>query len=217
VTGRSFARIECGVPSHSEPGGRVETPDCSRPSTAWGNCWPKAARRWPRRTALVTDDRTLTFEELDQLASQVAHGLSARGVRLGDRVALLSQNRWEWIVAYHGPSACGAVVNPLNVMLTGAELDYIRAIREAKVLLASGERLRAVGAALGSIPGLEEVISFDDRTRRLPRPSRRSLPLADSEPFEPVPVDPGSTACIATPPGRPAVPRGPCSRIARWC
>lgn len=178
------------------------------PLDGLGQLLPQAAWRWPRRTALVTDERTLTFEELDQLASRVAHALSARGVRPGDRVALLSQNRWEWIVAYHGALRCGAVVNPLNVMLTGAELDYILGDSGAKVLLASGERLQAVGAALGSVPGLEQIISFNDADEPAATSFASLLASADAEPFEPVPVDPGSAACIAYTSGTTGHPKG---------
>ncbi|MCW2819803.1 MAG: hypothetical protein JWR42_2590, partial [Marmoricola sp.] len=106
-----------------------------------GQLLPRLAARWPARTALVTDERTLTSRELDALASRVAHVLTQHGVASGDRVALMSQNRWEWVAAYHGALRCGAVVNPLNVMLTGEELGYILTDSGAKVLMASRERL----------------------------------------------------------------------------
>ena len=52
-------------------------------------------------------------------------GLVARGIAPGDRVSLYAQNRWEWIVAYHGILKAGAVVNPINVMLTAKEVRYV--------------------------------------------------------------------------------------------
>jgi non-ribosomal peptide synthetase component F len=39
-----------------------------------------AARRWPDKTVLVFGDRSLTFAQLDQRSSQVAHALEQRGV-----------------------------------------------------------------------------------------------------------------------------------------
>ncbi|GAA0284855.1 long-chain fatty acid--CoA ligase [Actinomadura nitritigenes] len=172
-----------------------------------GQLLPSAARRWPRRTALVTDERSLTFEELDRLASRVAHALSARGVGFGDRVSLVSQNRWEWVVAYHGALRCGAVVNPLNVMLTGEELAYILSDSGAKVLLASGERLEAVGGVLEGVQSLERVVAFDGATRQV-ESFESLLASAEATPFEPVSVDPRSLACIAYTSGTTGHPKG---------
>jgi len=47
------------------------------------------------------------------------------GVRPGDRVSLYSPNRWEWVVAYHAALRAGAVVNPINVMLTAEEVAFV--------------------------------------------------------------------------------------------
>ncbi|MBA2946741.1 AMP-binding protein [Streptomyces sp. PSKA28] len=172
-----------------------------------GQLLPRAARRWPRRTALITDHRTLTFEQLDQLSSRVAHALTARGLRPGDRVSLISQNRWEWIVAYHGALRCGAVVNPLNVMLTGEELAYILTDSGTKVLLASDERLKAAGDALAGVSTLERVVAFDDVGGDV-ESFETLVETADTEPFEPVSVNPGSLACIAYTSGTTGRPKG---------
>ena len=55
-----------------------------------------AARSFGETTALVVDQRRLTFLDVDRLASQLANGLRANGVRSGDRVTLYSGNCWEW-------------------------------------------------------------------------------------------------------------------------
>lgn len=177
------------------------------PLDGLGQLLPRLAARWPDRTALVTDDRTLTYDELDRLASRVASGLTARGVEPGDRVALLSQNRWEWVVAYHGALRCGAVVNPLNVMLTGEELAYILTDSGAKVLLASRDRLEVAAPSLRQVPTLERLICFDD-----PREEADGfaglVAEGDDATFEPVPVDPDSLACIAYTSGTTGHPKG---------
>lgn len=83
-----------------------------------GDILGRAAAQFGDKPALVTNDRTLTFTELDELSDRVAAGLTARGVRPGQPVSLYAQNRWEWVVSYHGALKAGAVVNPVNVMLT---------------------------------------------------------------------------------------------------
>lgn len=172
-----------------------------------GQLLPRLAARWPDRTALVTDARTTTYAELDRLAARVAHGLLARGVRPGDRVALLSQNRWEWIAAYHGALRCGAVVNPLNVMLTGEELAYILSDSGAKVLMASRDRLDAAAAALRAVGTLERSICFDEPPEGADA-FDELLEQAGDRPFEPVAVEPDTLACIAYTSGTTGHPKG---------
>ncbi|OLL20921.1 MULTISPECIES: class I adenylate-forming enzyme family protein [unclassified Rhodococcus (in: high G+C Gram-positive bacteria)] len=86
---------------------------------------PHAAARFADKTALITVDRTLTFAELESASNRVAGALHARGIEPGQTVSLYSQNRWEWLVAYHGALKIGAVVNPINVMLTTDEVAYV--------------------------------------------------------------------------------------------
>lgn len=86
-----------------------------------------AVARYPDKVALVTAARTMTFRELDAESDRVAAALAARGVRPGQVVSLYAQNRWEWVVAYHGALKAGAVANPVNVMLTTQELAFVRA------------------------------------------------------------------------------------------
>jgi len=127
-----------------------------------GEILTDSAMRFGDKTALVTSTRSLSYLELDNLSDRLAASLRSQGVRVGDRVSIYSQNRWEWVVAYHAALKAGAVVNPVNVMLTPEELCYVMADCEASVLLASGDRLDAVAGTLDNVPSLRAVVGFDD-------------------------------------------------------
>src|SRR6266581_850368 len=102
---------------------QASVPEERGPITAdLGTIVSRAARRFGAKTALIAPARTLTYAELDDLCDRVAGGLYDIGVRPGDRVSLYSPNRWEWVVAYHAALRAGAVVNPINVMLTAEEV-----------------------------------------------------------------------------------------------
>ena len=122
---------------------------------------PRAAQRFGSKPALVTPARTLTYAELHDLCDRVAGGLQELGVRPGDRVSLYSLNRWEWVVAYHAALRAGAVVNPINVMLTPQEVAFVLNDCGAAAIFTAGEKAEVIAGLTRSVPTLRRVISFD--------------------------------------------------------
>jgi long-chain acyl-CoA synthetase len=119
------------------------------------------ARTFGDKAALIVAGRSFSFTEIDRLACQLANGLKAKGVEPGDRVTLYAQNCWEWVVSYHGIAKTGAVVNPINVMLTPEEVGYVATDCQAKAIVAGAEN----GAGLMDIKGdtpLDHVVLFGD-------------------------------------------------------
>jgi non-ribosomal peptide synthetase component F len=121
----------------------------------------RAARRFGAKTALIAPGRTLTYHELDDLCDRVAGGLHDIGVRPGDRVSLYSPNRWEWVVAYHAALRAGAVINPINVMLTAEEVAFVLNDCGAAAIFTSGDKAEVIAALTREVPALRSVISFD--------------------------------------------------------
>jgi acyl-CoA synthetase (AMP-forming)/AMP-acid ligase II len=71
----------------------------------------RAARYFPDKPAILFEDRCLSYRDLDAAASRTAHGLAARGVGPGDRVALCLPNIPAFAVATRrsrssAPSRC---------------------------------------------------------------------------------------------------------------
>ena len=83
-----------------------------------GHIPAQAAKQFGDKTALVLPDRSLSFNDLEKLSNGFANALTALGIQPGDRVTLYSGNCWEWVVSYYGALKTGAVINPINVMLT---------------------------------------------------------------------------------------------------
>lgn len=126
-----------------------------------GEISARAARAYGDKAALIVGDRRFSFTDIDAMACQLANGLKAKGVEPGDRVTLYAQNAWEWVVSYYGIAKTGAVVNPINVMLTPEEVGYVANDCGAKVIIAGADK----GAALLDIKAdtpLEHVVLFGD-------------------------------------------------------
>ncbi|UUU28349.1 class I adenylate-forming enzyme family protein [Streptomyces sp. DSM 40750] len=80
---------------------------------------------FPDRTALVDAHRSVTWAEFHDRVARLAHGLSERGIRGGDRVAVLSLDRVEVLETYFALARLGALFVPLNHSLTPTEVTEI--------------------------------------------------------------------------------------------
>src|SRR5262249_40371793 len=121
----------------------------------------RSAKRYGPKPALVAGGRTLTYQALHDLCDRVAGGLRGLGVRPGDRVLLYSPNRWEWVIAYHAALRAGAVVNPVNVMLTAEEVAFVLNDCGAAAIFTSGDKAEVIAGLTRSVPRLRRVSSFD--------------------------------------------------------
>ncbi len=107
----------------------------------------RAAQRYGDRDAVLADDRRWSFRQLDEAGAAFGRGLAARGVGPGDRVALMTSNRPEFVVAINGISRLGAAA----VLLSPAWKEV--EVRHALELTAPVHAV-ADGPAVGLLAGL---------------------------------------------------------------
>lgn len=107
-----------------------------------GQVLPCGAKKYGDKTAVVTGGRSFSFSDLNHLSGRLASGLSGLGITAGDRVTLSAQNGWEWIVSYYAIAWLGAVVNPINVMLTAEEVAYVVKDCGARAMLVPSARAK---------------------------------------------------------------------------
>lgn len=86
----------------------------------------------PEAPAAIFEDITLSYAELVQRALAVAGALTDEGVERGDRIALLSDNRPEWLDVFFGAAALGVAVAPFSTWSTIAELEFLLNDSEAE-------------------------------------------------------------------------------------
>ncbi|WP_433424771.1 fatty acyl-CoA synthetase [Microtetraspora malaysiensis] len=122
----------------------------------------RSARRHPSRLA-VSDGRTSrTFAELDEDASRLAGALIARGVRPGERVAVLSRNSVEYVQTIFGVARAGAVLVPINFMLGADEIGYVLAHSSAVALIAQDALLPVARDAAKAADRLRIRVAYGD-------------------------------------------------------
>jgi fatty-acyl-CoA synthase len=115
----------------------------------------RTARRTPDETAVVCGETTWTYAEFDALAGRAAAGLAARGVRAGDRIAVLARNSHSFALLRFAVARLGAVLVPINFMLLSEEVAYILGHSRASRLAVDSEfaSLGAAAAQLAGTPG----------------------------------------------------------------
>jgi acyl-CoA synthetase (AMP-forming)/AMP-acid ligase II len=102
---------------------------------------PRHAAERGRKTALISDGgETLSYAELDERVRRFAAFLAARGSGAGERVGILLPNLPEFVVAYFGAIAAGAVAVPVNYRLAASEVGYILSDCSAAVVVTTLEK-----------------------------------------------------------------------------
>ncbi|NMH96622.1 class I adenylate-forming enzyme family protein [Pseudonocardia acidicola] len=79
----------------------------------------------PDSIALTFDGQHMTFGELDDRSTRLAHGLLAAGFTKGDKVSVVMYNRLEWVELFFALAKLGGVIVPINYLLAGSEMQYI--------------------------------------------------------------------------------------------
>ncbi len=108
-----------------------------------------------------TEWKPITSADLYGRVRALAQVLQGWGVAKGDRVAILSENRWEWAVTDFATLALAAVDVPLYATLTPEQIGYMLRDSAAKVAIVSTRDQYQKLLAAGDLPALEHVVVMD--------------------------------------------------------
>ncbi len=104
---------------------------------------PKFERQrtsWREYSLIETNQREvyrkeITWQDFNCKANRFANLLLSRGIKRGDKVAILLMNCLEWLPIYFGALKAGAMAVPLNYRYTGDEIKYCLDLSDADVLV----------------------------------------------------------------------------------
>jgi crotonobetaine/carnitine-CoA ligase len=112
--------------------------------------------------ALRFEARSWTYADLDLASDLVAALVDERGVRKGDRVALLAHNSDLSIVLLLALAKTGAIFVPVNPALTTAELQYILGHCAPRLIVAAGTEAERVVSIAAGLEGAPPVLNTDE-------------------------------------------------------
>ena len=174
-----------------------------------GHIPAEAAKKFGDKTALVLPERSLSFNELEKLSNGFANALTTLGVQPGDRVTLYAGNCWEWVVSYYGALKTGAVINPINVMLTPTEVEFVANDCGASIVIASHEKALLLKNVKENSQ-VRELIAFGDAALPEGMLSFNELLAAGGDAFQIPDIDPDSLSTIGYTSGTTGHPKGAC-------
>jgi malonyl-CoA/methylmalonyl-CoA synthetase len=126
-----------------------------------GNLYALIASRFPadRRQAAfeLLDGGAVSYGELETGAGRLAALLKARGVGVGDRVAVQAPKSIEAVMLYLATLKIGAALLPLNTAYTKAEVDYFVADAEPSLFVTDAVALAAEAAGLAPLEAIHEA------------------------------------------------------------
>ncbi|MGN0446733.1 MAG: class I adenylate-forming enzyme family protein [Acutalibacteraceae bacterium] len=135
--------------------------------------------------------REITWKEFDDTANRVANLLFTRGIKKGDKVAILLMNSIEWLPIYFGILKTGAVVVPMNYRYDSSEIKYCLDKADCSILVFGPEFVGRVENILDQIPDVahlfyvgEDCPNFADNLNRILKycsSQRPHVPLTEDD------------------------------------
>lgn len=122
---------------------------------------------FPAKPALIFEDESFTYQQVNEWSNRAANGLANLGVTRGDRVALWLPNLPAFVFAYLGIQKLGAIAVTINNALKGEETQFILNDSSAKVLITTASLYTSLD--LAGLPHLQQsIVTEGDERGALP-------------------------------------------------
>lgn len=129
-----------------------------------GNILRRSAFNCPEKTALVLENKRISYSELNRRVNRLADGLLKMGLKKGDRVAVLVHNCPEFIETYFACAKSGGIFVPINNLLKKRELTQIFEYIEPRFLIFDEDFCELVGSIISEIESLKFPIQLTGKS-----------------------------------------------------
>ena len=133
------------------------------------------AEQLPDATALIFDEGSITYSELDQAANRLAHHLQHLGVGPEVKVGILMDRSPEMIVAVLAINKAGGAYVPFDTAWPSERVEWILSSLNVSCLITQRTHLRVVHDVQWALPNLNDVVCLDVPDREPPPESYESV------------------------------------------
>ncbi len=132
------------------------------------NVLEEKARRNKGETFLLFEEEKVTFDQFNEQVNRVANSLLDRGMKKGDKIAIMLPNCPDFLYLWFGIAKIGGVMVPINVSWKGELLEYILNHSDTETIVVEG----------GLFPQVQEVLRNTPNVRRIYIRGRKGDPKA---------------------------------------
>jgi long-chain acyl-CoA synthetase len=162
---------------------------------------------------------TLDYRGLQEHVHSLGAALLARGIRTGDRVGLISENRSEWVLTYLAVTCARAVIVPFDILLKKDELAAVARASGARAIFTSAEYFSKVSGVCTELGGTGSLVLFDDPGATAPSgwpvtsfgsllEAGRAARASGADLFKDVVISPDDLAALIFTSGTTGTPKG---------
>lgn len=112
----------------------------------------------PNEPALITNEVSFTYAQLDDRITRLANHLASLGIRRGEHVGIHAQNCHEWVESFYACAKIGAVAVNVNYRYVEAELRYLYDNADCVAVIAAPEYVRAIDDVRDALPNLRHLV-----------------------------------------------------------
>jgi acyl-CoA synthetase (AMP-forming)/AMP-acid ligase II len=167
-----------------------------------------AADAFGERTAVACGDRQVTYAELDERTSRLAHHLAGLGVGPGDHVGLYARNSIEALETLIAACKLRACAVNINYRYVENELHYMLADADLTALVYDRRLGPLVAASAHAAPGLRGLVEIDDGTDETPTATDYNTALNAASPDRDFPPRSNDDVYIIYTGGTTGYPKG---------
>jgi len=141
------------------------------------------AKRWKNKPLVYFEDKVYTYMQVEKMANKAARMLKEKGLKKGDKVAVIMENSAHYIISLVTIFKAGAVAIPVNNMLRESEFAYILNDSYTKFVFLSDKYAEHASYLKDNVASLEDVLSWEKINCNSINVTEASAPFSD-EPLE---------------------------------
>lgn len=119
------------------------------------------AKKWKNKPLVYFEDKVYTYAQVEKIANKAARMLKEKGLKKGDKVAIIMENSANYIISLITIFKTGAVAIPVNNMLRDTEFAYILNDSNTKFVFLSEKYSAHSGYLKENVKTLEDILSWE--------------------------------------------------------